>query len=71
MNAEEWRKENTTRICLRLMNSSGIPAALQRMTEETGMKASAYIRRSLENELIRDGYLSYSDLPQRPQHKND
>lgn len=58
MSSESWKAENTVRYHFRLSKNTGIPGALQKMTETTGENELAYIRRVVTESLIRDGYLS-------------
>lgn len=57
MSTEKWKAENTLRLCVRVTKSSGIPGALQKMTEKTGESYPQYIRRVVTESLIRDGFL--------------
>ena len=57
MSTEEWRKQNTMRLNLRIANSTGIPDALRRMQGETGEKPIEYAKRALTESLEFDGYL--------------
>ena len=57
MSSTAWKKENTVQILLRIVKSSGVPDALQKMTEETGENATVYIRRVVSEALKRDGFL--------------
>ena len=58
---DKWMAENTVRMTLRFTNNSGIPAALQKMTDQTGMKATEYIRKVVIESLEFDGYLTHED----------
>ena len=58
MSTEAWKAENSLRLCIRVTNNSGIPGALQKMTEKTGESYPQYIRRVVTESLIRDGFLS-------------
>ena len=58
MSTEAWKAENTLRLCVRVTKSSGIPGALQKMTDTTGESYPQYIRRVVTESLIRDGFLS-------------
>jgi len=57
VSTEAWKAENSLRLCVRVTNNSGIPGALQKMTETTGESYPQYIRRVITESLIRDGYL--------------
>lgn len=57
MSSEAWKKENTVRYHFRLSKNTGIPEALQKMTEKTGENEMVYIRRVVTESLIRDGFL--------------
>ena len=57
MSTEAWKAENTVRYHFRLSKNTGIPGALQKMTEKTGESDLAYIRRVVTDALIRDGFL--------------
>ena len=52
-----WKRENTRLIQIRIANSSGIPDALDRMTEEKGISATQYMREALLDKLAADGYI--------------
>lgn len=54
---KRWARENTVNISLRPTAKSGIPDALRKMTEATGMTANQYTRQILEEMLRLDGYL--------------
>ena len=54
---EQWKKENTKLVTFRLMNSSGIPEALNLAERQSGKTKSGYIIAALKEALIRDGYL--------------
>ncbi|MBQ2003128.1 MAG: hypothetical protein II240_07535 [Bacteroidaceae bacterium] len=58
MSNDEWKKENTTRFTIRLMNSSGMPEALKALEEKTGVTRGSYTIAALREALIRDGYLT-------------
>ena len=57
MSNEKWKDANTTRYYLRVANSTGIPGALKKMSEKTGITDLQYIRQVVTESLIRDGYL--------------
>ena len=57
MSTDKWQKENTQFIGIRIQNSSGIPAALNKALEESGKTKNAYIIESIREKLIRDGYM--------------
>lgn len=52
-----WKRENTKLIQIRIANSSGVPEALDKMTEETGKSATQYMREALLDKLAADGYI--------------
>ena len=54
---QRWKKENTQVIYLRVTKLSGIPEALRKMTEKTGLSASVYVRKILEESLCKDGFM--------------
>jgi len=58
MSSEVWKKENTTRITVRFMNSSGIPDALKHIEDAGGLTRGSYIIAAVKEKLIRDGYLT-------------
>ena len=58
MSSEAWRKENTTMCGVRFMNSSGIPAAMDKAIAAEKSNKNAYIIAAVREKLIRDGYLS-------------
>lgn len=53
----EYNKENTVLVSVRLQKSSGIPAAMEKMTAATGIPATKYLRTILIERLKADGYL--------------
>ena len=61
MSSENWKAENTVRYHFRLSKNTGIPGALQKMTEKTGESDLQYIRRVVTESLIRDGFLPKPD----------
>lgn len=58
---EQWKAENTIRYHFRISKNTGIPEALQKMTEITGETDLHYIRRVVTDSLIRDGFLQQPD----------
>lgn len=54
---EQWKRENTKSWLLRFTKNSGVLDALQKMEAETGETQKEYIRRSVVEALIADGYL--------------
>lgn len=64
---EAWKKENTTRITIRLMNSSGMPDALREVESVSGKTRGSYIIAALREALIRDGYLSPQEDTDTPE----
>ena len=58
---DKWIKENTVMIRVQFTNNSGVPAALQKMTEQTGMKPTEYARKVITESLEFDGYLTHDD----------
>ena len=54
---DAWKRDNTRCVQLRFANSSGIPQALDIMTEQTGMSASQYMRNALLDKLESDGFI--------------
>ena len=65
MSTEAWKHENTLRFNVRFTESSGIPAALRKLEQETGESATVYIRQVIREALIRDGYLSENSMPEK------
>lgn len=61
VSTEAWKAENSLRLCVRVTKNSGIPVALQKMTEATGESCPQYIRRVITESLIRDGFLQKPD----------
>lgn len=57
MSNETWKAENTIRYHFRISKNTGIPEALQKMTEKTGETDLQYIRRVVTESLIHDGFL--------------
>lgn len=53
-----WQKENSIKLTVRVMNSSGIPAALEVARNDSGLTNSGYVIAALREKLIRDGYLT-------------
>jgi len=60
---EKWKKENTRMYGIRVMNNTGIPAAMEK-AQKDGHTTNAYIVVALREKLIADGYLSPSDEPE-------
>lgn len=60
---KQWARENTIHISLCPTAKSGIPDALRKMTEATGMTANQYTRQILEEMLRLDGYLDPEMYP--------
>ena len=58
---DAWMAENTIMLRVRFTNNSGVPAALQKMTEQTGMKPTEYARKVITESLEFDGYLTHDD----------
>lgn len=58
MSSEAWKKENTLIFSIRIMNTSGIPSALDKALEAEELSRNAYIITAIREKLIRDGYLS-------------
>lgn len=54
----EWQKQNTTMIGVRIQNASGIPDALEYALIDSGKTKNAYIIEAIREKLERDGYLS-------------
>lgn len=54
---EAWKKENTVKLTVRVMNSSGIPAAMEVARNDSGLTNSGYVIAALREKLIRDGYM--------------
>ncbi len=52
-----WKRENTKLYQIRIANSSGVPEALEKMTAETGVTATEYLREALLEKLDYDGYI--------------
>lgn len=57
MSNETWKKENTHKYTIRVLNKTGIPAALENVVA-SGSSANSYIITALAKQLIADGYLS-------------
>lgn len=57
MSNETWKKENTRMYGVRVMNNTGIPAAMEKVQKD-GHTINAYIIAALRKQLIADGYLS-------------
>lgn len=55
---EDWKKANTTMCGVRFMNSSGIPAAMEKAITAGNTTKNGYIVAAVREKLIRDGYLS-------------
>ena len=54
MSTSQWLKENTKQYNLRVLISSGIPAALDVACRKSGMSSADYIRTALVEKLIAD-----------------
>ena len=61
MSSEAWKKENTVMYGVRIMNSTGIPAAIEIAISEAHSNKNAYIISAIREKLIRDGYLKESE----------
>lgn len=57
MSTEKWKKENTVQYGVRILNTTGIPSAMDRMMVDIGKTKNAYIIEAIREKLIRDGYL--------------
>ena len=57
MSSDKWKKENTVQYGVRIQNSSGIPGAMEKMMQKTGLTKNAYIIAAIREKLTRDGYL--------------
>ena len=55
---EAWKKANTTMCGVRFLNSSGIPAAMDKAIAAEKSNKNAYIIAAVREKLVRDGYLS-------------
>ena len=64
-----YQKENTKVYSLRITNSSGIPTALEKMTADTGLSATEYLREALLEKLDFDGYIRMEVVKQKRQHR--
>lgn len=53
---DEWKKENTTVVRVRFVNSSGIPAALEKAIELKKTTMPQYVRQAIVEKLERDGF---------------
>ena len=62
---DQWKRENTKLYQLRIANSSGVPRALEKMTAETGISATEYLREALLEKLDFDGYIRMEVVKQR------
>lgn len=62
---DQWKRENTKLYQLRIANSSGVPRALEKMTAETGISATEYLREALLEKLDFDGYIHMEAVKQR------
>lgn len=56
MSSEQWKKENTLQIGVRINNTTGIPAAFQKAISDAGINKNTYIIEAIREKLIRDGY---------------
>lgn len=65
MSTDKWRKENTKQYALRVTNSSGIPAALEKASIDTGMTQIEYIRNAVLEKLDFDGYIYMEAIKQK------
>ena len=57
MSNMQWKNENTKMYSARVMNNTGIPAAMEK-AQKDGHTTNAYIVAALREKLISDGYLS-------------
>lgn len=65
MSTKAWKDQNTKGYFIRVTTASGIPGALLAMTEKTGEKDTAYIRRILMENLIRDGFMLENSIAEK------
>lgn len=61
MSTEMWKKQNTVQYGVRILNSTGIPVALEAAMAESRKTKNAYIIEAIREKLIRDGYLKAGD----------
>lgn len=52
----EYRKSSTTQYNVRFTETSGVPAAIQKLNQE-GIPTKTFIREAVIEKLRRDGYL--------------
>ena len=64
---EAWKKANTIKLTVRVMNSTGIPAALEVARNDAKLTNSGYVIAALREKLIRDGYLT----PETPESEDN
>lgn len=64
-----WKRENTKLYQIRIANSSGVPDALEKMTADTGISATEYLREALLEKLDFDGYIHMEIVKQKRQHR--
>ena len=57
----QWNNEHSQLVAVRFSDNSGVPAALQKMTEQTGLKPTEYARKVITESLEFDGYLTHAD----------
>ena len=53
----EWAKRETVQYALRFMKSTGVPAALEKATQETGETTPEYLKRAIVQRLQKEGFL--------------
>lgn len=53
----EWKRKNTKTVSMMFTKSSGIPDALDNMSEKTGIRANQYAKTALIEKSKEDGYL--------------
>lgn len=59
---DRWKLENTSRYNLRIVNSSGIPNALNEASRAQRIAPTEYIRNAISEKLIREGYFPSDNL---------
>lgn len=66
MPTKEWKKENQKAYGISFNIKSGIPAAIEKASDEAGLKPNMYVRLAVIEKLQFDGYLSDNSVYSGP-----
>jgi len=63
--SQKWNSQHTKLYGVRVTDSSGIIEAMEKMTAETGVSATEYVREALLEKLDFDGYIHMEAVKNR------